>query len=118
MTAHITFPNIDSVCVSYSNIWIKEILRERLAFEGIVFSDDLSMKGAGDYSMGEKAVRSIEAGSDMVLVCNDYDGTMDVVDAFEKNNIQNSSSNIEWSDLVKKDRVKDIKNLIKEMGRA
>ena len=126
MTAHITFPNIDSVCVSYSNIWIKEILRERLAFEGIVFSDDLSMKGAGDYSMGEKAVRSIEAGSDMVLVCNDYDGTMDVVDAFEKNNIQNSSkivtlqnsSNIQWSELVKKDRFKDIKNLIKEMGRA
>ena len=126
MTAHITFPNIDSVCVSYSNIWIKEILRERLAFEGIVFSDDLSMKGAGDYSMGEKAVKSIEAGSDMVLVCNDYDGTMDVVDAFEKNNIQNSSeivtlqnsSNIQWSELVKKDRFKDIKNLIKEMGRA
>ena len=126
MTAHITFPNIDSVCVSYSNIWIKEILRERLAFEGIVFSDDLSMKGAGDYSMGEKAVKSIEAGSDMVLVCNDYDGTMDVVDVFEKNNIQNSSkivtlqnsSNIQWSELVKKDRFKDIKNLIKEMGRA
>ena len=126
MTAHITFPNIDSVCVSYSNIWIKEILRERLAFEGIVFSDDLSMKGAGDYSMGEKAVKSIEAGSDMVLVCNDYDGAMDVVDAFEKNNIQNSSkivtlqnsSNIQWSELVKKDRFKDIKNLIKEMGRA
>jgi len=126
MTAHITFPNIDNVCVSYSNIWIKEILRERLAFEGIVFSDDLSMKGAGDYSMGEKAVKSIEAGSDMVLVCNDYDGTMDVVDAFEKNNIQNSSkivtlqnsSNIQWSELVKKDRFKDIKNLIKEMGRV
>ena len=62
----------------------------------------------------------------MVLVCNDYDGTMDVVDAFEKNNIQNSSkivtlqnsSNIQWSELVKKDRFKDIKNLIKEMGRV
>ena len=126
MTAHITFPNIDSVCVSYSNLWIKEILRERLAFHGIVFSDDLSMKGAGDYSMGEKALKSIEAGCDMVLVCNNYDGTMEVVDAFEKNNVQTSSkitalqnsANIDWSDLVKKDRVKNIKNLIKEMGRA
>jgi len=76
--------------------------------------------------MGEKAVKSIEAGCDMVLVCNDYDGTMDVVSAFEKNNIQNSSKivalqnsgNIQWSELVKKDRFKDIKNLIKEMGRA
>ena len=84
------------------------------------------MKGAGDYSMGEKAIKSIKAGSDMVLVCNDYDGTMDIVDAFEKNNIQNSSkiralqnsADIDWSELMKKDRVKDIKNLIKEMGRA
>jgi beta-N-acetylhexosaminidase len=126
MTAHITFPNIDSVSVSYSNLWIKEILRERLAFHGIVFSDDLSMKGAGDYSMGEKALKSIEAGCDMVLVCNNYYGTMEVVDAFEKNNVQTSSkitalqnsANIDWSDLVKKDRVKNIKNLIKEMGRA
>ena len=126
MTAHITFPNIDSVCVSYSNLWIKEILRERLAFHGIVFSDDLSMKGAGDYSMGEKALKSIKAGCDMVLVCNNYDGTMEVINAFEKNNVQTSSkitalqnsANIDWSDLVKKDRVKNIKNLIKEMGRA
>ena len=62
----------------------------------------------------------------MVLVCNDYDGTMDVVDAFEKNNIQNSSeivalqnsADIDWIELVKKDRVKDIQNLIKEMGRV
>jgi beta-glucosidase-like glycosyl hydrolase len=83
------------------------------------------MKGAGDYSMGEKAIKSIEAGCDMVLVCNDYDGTMDVVDAFEKNNIQNSgkirsfknSADIDWSELMNKDRVKDIKNLIKEMER-
>jgi beta-N-acetylhexosaminidase len=126
MTAHITFPDIDSVCVSYSNIWIKEMLRERLAFQGIVFSDDLSMKGAGDYSMGEKAVKSIEAGCDMVLVCNDYDGTMGVLDAFEKNNIQNSgkiralqnSADIDWSELMNKDRAKDIKNLIREIGRA
>lgn len=126
MTAHITFPNIDSVCVSYSNLWIKEILRETLAFQGIVFSDDLSMKGAGDYSMGEKALKSIEAGCDMVLVCNNYGGTMEVINTFEKNNVQTSSkitalqnsANIDWSDLVKKDRVKNIKNLIKEMGRA
>ena len=84
------------------------------------------MKGAGGYSMGEKAIKSIEAGCDMVLVCNDYDGTMDVVDAFEKNNIQNSceivalqnSADIDWIELVKKDRVKDIQNLIKEMGRV
>ena len=126
MTAHITFPKIDGICVSYSDIWIKKILKEKLAFEGIVFSDDLSMKGAGDFSMGEKAMKSIEAGCDMILVCNDYDGTMDVIDAFEKNDVQMStkiknlknSADINWNDLENQDRVKHVKNLIKEMGRT
>ena len=126
MTAHITFPKVDDICVSYSDMWIKNILKEKLAFEGIVFSDDLSMKGAGDFSMGEKAMKSIEAGCDMVLVCNDYDGTMDVIDAFEKNDVQMSakikdlknSADINWNDLENQDRVKDVKNLIREMGRT
>ena len=126
MTAHITFPKIDDIRVSYSNLWIKKILKEKLGFKGIVFSDDLSMKGAGDFSMGEKAMKSIEAGCEMVLVCNDYDGTMEIIDAFEKNNVQMSakikdlknSEDINWNDLENQNRVKDIKNIIKEMGRT
>ena len=125
MTAHIAFPKIDSDCVSYSNIWIKEILRKKLTFDGVVFSDDLSMKGAGNGSMGEKALKSIEAGCDVVLVCNDNIGTLDVIDAFEKNGVQTStkiqilqnSAHIDWNELNSQDRVRDIKNLIKEMGR-
>ena len=126
MTAHITFPKIDDICVSYSNVWIKKILKEELAFKGIIFSDDLSMKGAGDLSMGEKAIKSIEAGCEMVLVCNDYDGTMEVIDAFEKNNVQMSakikdlknSQDINWNDLENQNRVKDVKKIIKEIGRT
>ena len=126
MTAHITFPKVDDICVSYSGIWIKKILKEKLTFEGIVFSDDLSMKGAGAFSMGEKAMKSIEAGCDMVLVCNDYDGTMDVIDTFEKNDVQMSakikdlknSADINWNDLENQDRVIDVKNLIEEMGKT
>ena len=126
MTAHITFPKIDDIRVSYSNLWIKKILKEQLGFKGIVFSDDLSMKGAGDFSMGEKAMKSIEAGCEMVLVCNDYVGTMEVIDAFETNNVQMSakikdlknSEDINWNDLENQNRVKDIKNIIKEMGRT
>ena len=124
MTAHITFPKIDSICVSYSDIWIKKILKAKLAFEGIVFSDDLSMKGAGDFSMGEKAIKSIEAGCDMVLVCNDHDGTMDVIDTFEKNDVKTSvkiknlknAADIYWNDLKNQDRAIEVKNIIKEMG--
>lgn len=126
MTAHITFPKIDDICVSFSNVWIKKILKEKLAFKGIIFSDDLSMKGAGDLSMGEKAIKSIEAGCEMVLVCNDYDGTMEVIDAFEKNNVQMSakikdlknSEDINWNDLENQNRVKDVKKIIKEIGRT
>lgn len=126
MTAHIAFPKIDSDCVSYSNIWIKEILRKKLTFDGVVFSDDLSMKGAGNDSMGEKALKSIKAGCDVVLVCNDKIGTLDVIDAFEKNDVQTStkiqilqnSAQIDWNVLKSQDRVRDIKNLIKEMGRT
>ncbi|MDB3997074.1 beta-N-acetylhexosaminidase [Gammaproteobacteria bacterium] len=123
MTAHITFPKVDDICVSYSDIWIKKILKEKLAFEGIVFSDDLSMKGAGDFSMGEKAMKSIKAGCDMVLVCNNYEGTMDVIDAFEKNDVQRSAkikdlknfADINWNNLENQNRAKDVKNIIKEM---
>ena len=126
MTAHITFPKVDDICVSYSDIWIKKILKEKLSYEGIVFSDDLSMKGAGDFSMGKKAMKSIKAGCDMVLVCNDYDGTMDVIDAFEKNDVQTSAkikdlknfADTNWDDLENQDRVKDIKNIIIEMERT
>ena len=126
MTAHITFPKVDDICVSYSDIWIKKILKEKLAFEGTVLSDDLSMKGAGDFSMGKKAMKSIKAGCDMVLVCNDYDGTMDVIDAFEKNDVQTSAkikdlknfADTNWDDLENQDRVKDVKNIIIEMRRT
>ena len=62
----------------------------------------------------------------MVLVCNDKIGTLDVIDTFEKNDVQTStkiqilqnSAQIDWNVLKSQDRVRDIKNLIKEMGRT
>ena len=50
MCAHIWFQNVDSEIPSFSNKWIKNILKERLGYQGIVFSDDLSMHGAGEES--------------------------------------------------------------------
>lgn len=81
MPAHIVFPNMDDKPVGFSSHWLKTILRQQLQFSGIIFSDDLNMKGAGiTVNYAGRAQTALEAGCDMVLVCNNREGAIQVLD--------------------------------------
>ncbi|MDH5353443.1 MAG: beta-N-acetylhexosaminidase [Gammaproteobacteria bacterium] len=82
MMAHVIYDQVDEVAAGYSSRWIEGILRRRLGFDGLVFSDDLSMSGAesvGGYS--DRAQLALQAGCDVLLVCNNSEGADEVLDS-------------------------------------
>jgi beta-N-acetylhexosaminidase len=84
MMAHIVYSQADSQPAGFSAFWIHEVLRKRLGFQGLVFSDDLSMEGAacaGDHA--DRAAASLEAGCDMVLMCNNREQAIKVAESLE-----------------------------------
>lgn len=82
MPAHVVYRACDEHPAGFSCFWLRQVLRDDLHFAGAIFSDDLSMTAAeagGGYA--ERARAALEAGCDMILVCNHPDGALETLDS-------------------------------------
>lgn len=84
MPAHVIYEQIDAQLAGFSKHWLQTVLRGELGFNGAIFSDDLSMQAteeSGDYA--ERAALALEAGCDMVLVCNHQEAAEQVCESLK-----------------------------------
>lgn len=84
MPAHVVYNQVDNLPAGYSSVWLNDILKQQLKFDGVMFSDDLSMVGAGeDLTYSEKASKALSAGVNMLLMCNAPEKVQQVLNGHE-----------------------------------
>ncbi|MDC3248921.1 beta-N-acetylhexosaminidase [Porticoccaceae bacterium] len=127
MPAHITFPVVDPDSVGFSGFWLQQVLRQQLGFDGVIFSDDLSMKGA-DVAGGyiDKAQLALNAGCDMILVCNCPEGAREVLQMMEHRSLAGSdriasmgaTKSVDWDKLCTDSRRTRVVQQLKDISRS
>ena len=123
MCAHILFSKVDNKIPSFSDTWINNILRNKLNYKGLIFSDDLSMLGSGNENLTKKVKMSLDAGCDMLIICNYRSGVKEVIEYLDKNGYEQTSrifkiksfKKINWNDLLNNNRALATKEKLKSM---
>lgn len=127
MPAHVIYSKIDKNPAGFSDVWLKKLLRQKYHFNGVIFSDDLSMEGAsvmGDFS--ERARHALYAGCDVVLVCNNRDAVMSVINNFSEKidfdrlaycwELMRGKSLISYDDLHRSEQWNEIHHQLRELS--
>ncbi|SDQ39678.1 beta-N-acetylhexosaminidase [Paraburkholderia tuberum] len=124
LPAHVVYPRVDAKPAGFSRIWLQDILRGKLGFEGAIFSDDLSMEAARQGgTLTEGAQAALEAGCDMVLICNQPDEAEKVLDALRVTPSRESQRRLKrmrprgkalrWSKLMAEPRYAEAQRLLR-----
>ena len=116
MTAHVRYPSIDDQIATFSHYWLQDCLRKKLHFNGVIFSDDLMMKGT-DFiiSTPKKTLMSLAAGCDIVLICNAPETVHECLSElyFSKDQFANLERKIQY--LIPSDRVQRQSNYLQKI---
>ena len=84
MTAHLEFPQVESGPATFSKVFLKQQLRNRLGFQGVIVSDDVDMKALEAFPPGERAFKALAGGCNLILCCQKLETPYEILEFFKK----------------------------------